>query len=104
MLVWEKPNVTPSCRVAVVGDFLPAGGLQLPPEKSWKDIANGLARRFAMADVTILNLECCVDVGDSEAETKLGPGDTFAAEPDVLEFLSLPGTNIAGLANNHACD
>jgi len=104
MLVWEKPDVTRSCRVAIAGDFLPAGGLQLPAGKSWKDVANGLRRRFARADVTILNLECCVNVGDSAAETKLGPGDTFAAEPDVLEFLSFPGRNIAGQANNHSCD
>jgi len=104
MLVWEKADVTPSCRVAIAGDFLPAGGLQLPPGKSWKDLANGLKRRFAKADVTILNLECCVNVGDSEAETKLGPGDTFAADLDVLEFFSLPGRNIAGLANNHVSD
>jgi poly-gamma-glutamate synthesis protein (capsule biosynthesis protein) len=104
MLLWERENVAPVSRVAIAGDFLPAGGLQLPPNKNWKDIADGLRRRFVKADVTLMNLECCVNVGDADALPKMGPGDSFSAEADVLDFLSLPGTNVAGLANNHICD
>lgn len=104
MLLWERPDVVPACRVAVAGDFLPAGGLELPPGKNWRDIANGIGRRFARSDVTLVNLECCVNVGEAEAVPKMGLGDSFAVGPEVLDFFSLPGTKVAGLANNHVCD
>ena len=104
MLVWKKEEVAPVCRVIIAGDFLPAGGLQLPKNLDWRDIAQGLCPRFAKADISITNLECCVDVGDSAPVQKLGPGDTFAAGPEVLDFFSHPGINVVGLANNHICD
>jgi len=104
MLIWEKANVIPACRVAIAGDFLPAGGLELPPGRNWRDIGNGISRRFAKSDVALLNLECCVDVGEAEAVLKMGPGDSFAANPEVLDFFSFPGTKVTGLANNHIYD
>jgi len=104
MLIWEKAGLTPACRVAIAGDFLPAGGLQLPPGKNWRDIADDLRPRFEKSHVTLLNLECCVDVGEAKAVTKMGLGDSFAANSEVLDFFSLPGTKIAGLANNHIFD
>ncbi|HUN64181.1 MAG TPA: CapA family protein [Candidatus Sulfotelmatobacter sp.] len=104
MVVWEKKESSPVTHVAIAGDFLPASGLQLPPRRSWRDIAAGLTRPFSKADVAILNLECCIDVGDSKPRTKFGLGDSFAAEPDVLDFPVSLGANLIGMANNHIYD
>jgi len=104
MIVWQNSETRPVSRVAIAGDFLPASGLQLPEGKSWADVAAGLARYFARADVGILNLECCVDVGESKPRPKLGLGDSFEAKSDVLTFPLSLGTKIVGMANNHIYD
>src|SRR5215471_1755016 len=104
MIVWQNSETRAVNRVAIAGDFLPASGLQLPEGKSWADVAAGLARYFARADVGILNLECCVDVGESKPRPKLGLGDSFEAKSDVLTFPLSLGTKIVGMANNHIYD
>jgi poly-gamma-glutamate capsule biosynthesis protein CapA/YwtB (metallophosphatase superfamily) len=104
MLVWQKEKSTPSCRVAIAGDFLPASGLQLPPNRTWSDVAAGFHRYFAKVHVAIMNLECCVDVGDAEAQPKMGLGDSFSADAEVLDFPEKLGAKIIGLANNHIYD
>lgn len=104
MLVWQEKESNPVSRVVIAGDFLPAPGLQLPEERNWRDVAAGFASYFAEADVAILNLECCVDVGDSKARAKFGLGDSFSAAAEVLEFPLGLGAIIIGLANNHVYD
>jgi len=104
MLVWQKEGSRPVCRVAIAGDFLPASGLQLPPNCTWHDVASGFRRYFAKVDVGILNLECCVDAGDAEERPKMGLGDSFSAEAEVLDFPVTLGAKIVGLANNHIYD
>ncbi len=104
MLVWQKEGSSPICRVAIAGDFLPASGLQLPQNRTWHDVASGFLRYFAKTDVAILNLECCVDVGDAEERPKMGLGDSFSAEKEVLDFPANLGAKIVGLANNHIYD
>jgi poly-gamma-glutamate capsule biosynthesis protein CapA/YwtB (metallophosphatase superfamily) len=104
MLVWEKTKVARVSRLVIAGDFLPAGDLQLPPGRDWSDIATGVSRRFAKSDITLMNLECCLDVGQAQPTTKIGPGDSFAAGLEALEFFSHPGTMVVGLANNHVSD
>ena len=103
MIVWQSNETGPVNRVAIAGDFLPASGLQLPEGKSWADVGVGLAR-FVRADVGILNLECCVDVGESKPRPKLGLGDSFEAKSDVLTFPLSLGAKIVGMANNHIYD
>jgi poly-gamma-glutamate capsule biosynthesis protein CapA/YwtB (metallophosphatase superfamily) len=104
MLLWQREDSTPSCRVAIAGDFLPDSGLQLPANRTWNDVACGLRRYFAKADVAIMNLECCVDVGDAEAQAKMGLGDSFSADAEVLDFPVSLGAKVVGLANNHSYD
>ena len=104
MLVWQKEKSIPTCKVAIAGDYLPASGLQLPPNRTWQDVASSFRRYFAKADVVILNLECCVDVGDAEAQPKIGLGDSFSAESGVLDFPVTLGAKVVGLANNHIYD
>lgn len=104
MIVWQKEKPLPVCRVAIAGDFLPASGLQLPPHRTWNDVAFGFRPYFAKTDVVIMNLECCVDVGDAGAQPKMGLGDSFAAGAEVLDFPASLGARVLGLANNHICD
>jgi poly-gamma-glutamate capsule biosynthesis protein CapA/YwtB (metallophosphatase superfamily) len=104
MLVWQREESNPVSRVVIAGDFLPASGLELPQGCSWRDVAAGFARYFRNADVAILNLECCVDVGESKPRTKFGLGDSFSAAADALEFPLGLGTRVVGLANNHVND
>src|SRR5215475_9845463 len=104
MLVWQNENSNPVCKVAIAGDFLPASGLQLPANRKWNDIASGFRSYFDKTDVAILNLECCVDIGDAEVRPKMGLGDSFSVAPDVLEFPMQLGVKVVGLANNHICD
>ena len=104
MIVWQNGEANPVSSVAIAGDFLPASGLQLPKGKNWTDIATGLGRHFAKVDVGILNLECCVGVGESKPRRKLGLGDSFDASSEVLNFPLTLGTKIIGMANNHVYD
>ena len=104
MIVWQNGKTNPVCRVAIAGDFLPASGLQLPTGKNWADVAAGLSRYFARADVGIFNLECCVDVGESKPRPKLGLGDSFVVSSEALNFPLSLGAKIIGMANNHVFD
>jgi len=104
MIVWQKSGSRPLSRVAVAGNFLPASGLQLPDGKTWADVAAGLARYFAKVDVGILNLECCVDIGESKPRPKLGLGDSFEVTSEMLSFPRCLGTKVVGMANNHVYD
>jgi len=104
MIVWQNGEANAVSRVAIAGDFLPASGFELPNGKNWTDIAAGLARYFAKVDVGILNLECCVDVGESKPRPKLGLGDSFDVSREVLNFPLSLGAKIIGMANNHVYD
>jgi poly-gamma-glutamate capsule biosynthesis protein CapA/YwtB (metallophosphatase superfamily) len=103
MHLWENKNRQVASRVVIAGDFLPAGRLQVP-RGNWKGIAASLARHFSTADVSILNLECCVDVAGMQPRRKIGLGDSFSAASDVLDFPVALGVRIIGMANNHIYD
>lgn len=104
MILHQKKDATPKCRIAITGDFLPASGLQLPAGRNWTDIGSDLASYFSNVDAAILNLECPLGLGTGKPRLKLGMGDTFSASPDVLEFPAALGIKIIGLANNHLFD
>ncbi len=104
MLLWEQAHASTDCRIAIAGDFLPASGLQLPPQLAWQQVASCLRRQFEPVDAVILNLECSVNVGECKPRRKLGLGDSFSAEPEVLDFPRALGTKIISLANNHTSD
>jgi poly-gamma-glutamate capsule biosynthesis protein CapA/YwtB (metallophosphatase superfamily) len=103
MLLWENTQQKSVSRAVIAGDFLPAGRLHLS-RGTWKDVAANVAPHFSKADVGILNLECCVDVGDMQPRRKIGLGDSFSAGADVLDFPSALGARIVGMANNHIYD
>ena len=104
MLLWQKKDAVPVCRVAIAGDFLPASGLRLPSGVNWSDLAAGFAAYFSGVDAAIVNLECALEVGARKPAPKYGLGDSFSASPDVLDFPVGLGAGIVGMANNHAYD
>lgn len=104
MLVWEQSHSSSDCRIAIAGDFLPASGLQLPAHLTWQRVGTALAQNWSPIDAAILNLECSLNVRDRRPRRKLGLGDSFAADAEVLEFPRALGARIVGLANNHTCD
>ena len=58
------------------------------------------AKRLASAEITVGNLESTLS--DDGAPTQ--GGDSFAADPEVLEGLELAGFDLVSLANNHVGD
>jgi poly-gamma-glutamate capsule biosynthesis protein CapA/YwtB (metallophosphatase superfamily) len=104
MILWQKKDTIPDCRIAIAGDFLPASGLRLPEGRSWTDLGSGFAKCFRGADVAILNLECCLDTGSRQPSPKFGLGDSFSASRDVLDFPVAAGVKLIGMANNHVFD
>lgn len=104
MLVWQKSESEPVCRVGIAGDFLPAGGLTLPEDRTWSELAEGLAENFRDLDVSIANLECPLGADGFPPRLKMGFGGTFSAPEEALEYLLSLGIRIVGLANNHIYD
>lgn len=104
MLVWQTSESEPVCRVGMAGDFLPAGGLTLPEDRTWSEAAEGLAENFGDVDVSIANLECPLAADGLPPRLKMGFGGTFSAPEEAAEYLRSLGIRIVGLANNHIYD
>jgi poly-gamma-glutamate synthesis protein (capsule biosynthesis protein) len=86
----------------VVGDIMLGRGVAEEARGSG-DPAPALrptARRLAQADVTVGNLENTL----SRAGAPTQGGDSFAADPAVVETLREAGFDVLGLANNHLGD
>jgi hypothetical protein len=91
-------------RVAIAGDFLPAGRLAIPEGHSWRQMAGGLAACFEDVSATFLNLECCLDSATLLPRTLSGLGDIVTAPADSLDYLSEIRAVAVGIANNHIFD
>jgi len=91
-------------RVAIAGDFLPAGRLAIPEGHSWRQMAGGLAACFEDVSATFLNLECCLDSATLLARTLCGLGDIVTAPADSLDYLAEIRAVAVGIANNHIFD
>ncbi|HWO28139.1 MAG TPA: CapA family protein [Candidatus Acidoferrum sp.] len=104
MILWQKENTESACKIGVAGDFLPAPDFKLPGECTWSSISGFIAPYFRDVDISVVNLECPVDVGNSKARMKMAMGGSFCAPAEVLNFLSAVKTGIVGIANNHIYD
>jgi poly-gamma-glutamate capsule biosynthesis protein CapA/YwtB (metallophosphatase superfamily) len=104
MILWKKEDAQTVCRIGIAGDFLPAPDFGLPDDCTWSSISRSLAPHFKDVDISIVNLECPIDVGDSKARMKMAMGGTFSAAAEVLSFLSSLKAAIVGIANNHIYD
>jgi poly-gamma-glutamate capsule biosynthesis protein CapA/YwtB (metallophosphatase superfamily) len=103
--VWQSPGREPiSCRIAIAGDFLPAGQLVLPHSTGWGEQASRLANYFEGVDTSFVNLEGCLDVGRLPPRKLAGLGQIVSAPTASLEYLKAIRSHAIGVANNHSYD
>jgi poly-gamma-glutamate capsule biosynthesis protein CapA/YwtB (metallophosphatase superfamily) len=104
-VVWRAENSGPAvARVAVAGDFLPAGRLQLPQSDAWAGAASALAPNFDDVATTLLNLECVIDAAGLSARKLVGLGQIVCAPSQSLDYLGAIRAVAVGFANNHSYD
>ena len=104
MILWQKENSEIASKIGIAGDFLPAPNFELPDKSTWSSISDSVAPYFEDLDMSVINLECPLDVGDSKPRMKMAMGGSFSASDEVLNFLSAVKTGIVGIANNHIYD
>ncbi len=76
-----------------IGDLIAANGTNWP----W----GGVAQTLSAADLTMVNLECCVSTRGSPMPNKKW---TFRAAPSALEGVKNAGIDVVSVANNHVLD
>ncbi len=91
-------------RIAIAGDFLPAGRLAKPANRSWRQMASSLTPCFEDIAATFVNLECCLDSNNLPPRTLCGLGDIVTAPADSLEYFEEIRAFAVGIANNHSFD
>ena len=104
MILWQKENTELAFKIGIAGDFLPAPNFELPDNCTWSSISGSIAPYFEDLDISAINLECPVDVGNSKPRMKMAMGGSFCAPTEVLNFLCSVKTQIVGIANNHIYD
>lgn len=104
MILWESPHAEPIiARVAIAGDFLPAGNLELP-SGGWASAAHRLAPHFDDVAITFVNLESALDAEDLPVRPQTGLGQNVSAPSASLEYLRAIRCGVVGCANNHSFD
>ena len=105
LVLWESGDKEPvAARVAIAGDFLPAGKLALSGPDSWSEAAMALAPCFEDVATTFVNLECSIDAAGLAGRKLLGLGDIVSSPSSALDYLAAIGAVAVGFANNHAYD
>ena len=105
-LLWKSPAADSqpiAARIAIAGDFLPAGKLNCQGV-SWSELAAPLSASFADVDATFVNLECSLDAEGLPPRALNGIGDIVTAPSASLSYLEALRTCAVSLANNHAYD
>ena len=104
LILWESANAEPiAARIAIGGDFLPAGNLTLSVN-DWKEAARGLEGYFVDIGTSFVNLECVLDAEHLQARKLFGLGQTVRAPLSALDYLCAIRSQAAGVANNHILD
>ncbi len=105
LVLWEAPDHAPiAARIAVAGDFLPAGALQFPAGSGWREMAKNLEGYFDDVDVSCANLEAPVDVAGLKPRRLTGIGEIVSAPVAALDFLERIKCGPVSIANNHSFD
>jgi poly-gamma-glutamate capsule biosynthesis protein CapA/YwtB (metallophosphatase superfamily) len=104
LILWESACAEPiAARVAVAGDFLPAGDLALPAG-GWREAARHLAGHFEDVATSFVNLESALDTENLPARPLCGIGQLISAPSASLDYLRAIRSRAVGLANNHSYD
>jgi len=104
-VLWSSPGRDRTvARIAIAGDFLPAGKLAIPEGRTWRDMASSVSGCFDDVATSFVNLECCLDVGALRPRPLPGLGDIVSAPVDSLDYLEAIRCIAPGVANNHMYD
>lgn len=104
-VLWRSPSREPVlARIAIAGDFLPAGKLTVPEGCTWRDMAGSVSGYFHDVATSFVNLECCLDAGALRPRPPSGLGDIVSAPVDSLDYLEAMRCIAPGIANNHIYD
>jgi poly-gamma-glutamate capsule biosynthesis protein CapA/YwtB (metallophosphatase superfamily) len=104
-VLWKSEDSEPiAARVAVAGDFLPAGELELPQPDAWDEAARAVAPQLEDVATTFVNLECAIDTGGLSARQLTGLGQIVSAPRAALDYLRAIRSVAVGFANNHSYD
>jgi len=105
LILWESAGREPiAVRVAICGDFLPAGKLAVVRDESWSDQARGLREYFADVATTFANLEATLDCDTLAPRVLNGLGQVVAAPAASLAYMEAIHACGVGIANNHSYD
>jgi Bacterial capsule synthesis protein PGA_cap len=105
LVLWESAARGPiAARVAICGDFLPAGKLAIECDESWSDKARGLHEYFADVAATFANLEATLDCDALAPRVLNGLGQIVAAPAASLAYMHAIHSRAVGIANNHIYD
>jgi Bacterial capsule synthesis protein PGA_cap len=105
LALWKSDDNGPiDARIAIAGDFLPAGKLELPRGNDWGSAACALAPLFEDVATTFVNLESAIDTVGLTARKLAGLGQIVSAPPESLDYLRAIRSAAVGFANNHSYD
>jgi Bacterial capsule synthesis protein PGA_cap len=91
-------------KIAIAGDFLPAGNLTFPAGVGWSQMARKVAGYFKDVSTTFVNLECALPDGTLGPRPLTGIGQIVCAYPESLEYFRPIHARAIGIANNHSYD
>ncbi len=104
-ILWESgEGAAIAARIAIAGDFLPAGKLTMLGDGDWADEARGLQGYFADVDTTFANLEATLDCESLAPRVLTGLGQVVSAPSASLGYLEAIHALAVGIANNHSYD
>jgi len=105
LLLWESPEAgSIAARVAIAGDFLPAGRLTFPEGQNWREMTANLSPCFVDVAVSFVNLEGTLDTGDLHPRPICGLGQAISAPVESLDYLQSIRAQAVSIANNHIYD
>ncbi|MDF1536616.1 MAG: CapA family protein [bacterium] len=106
-IILFSPAISPAqggapLRIALLGDFLPAGSAQPVIDRyGYARLFDGVREILATTDAVVLNLETPLTTSGNAVE---GKTYTFRASPEAAAAMKAEGVQAAWLANNHILD
>lgn len=105
LAVWESATAAPiAAKIAIAGDFLPAGAIDVPAPNGWRAAATALASHFDDIALSLVNLECPVQTENLPSRKLCGLGQIVSAPAAALDYLDEIRARVVGICNNHAYD
>jgi hypothetical protein len=105
LVLWESATAASiAAKIAIAGDFLPAGAITVPALNGWRTAATALASHFDDITLSFLNLECPLQTEHLSPRKLCGLGQIVSAQPAALDYLDEIRARVVGISNNHAYD